>query len=99
MQRHYSDGSDRWWRLVRPVIAGKTCDELTNVAREGSIGADAHMVVLGLAGHIELPRRRDVGGTTGSRLEKLGQKRKDKKIKVVYLIDWIPSIGRDPLYL
>ena len=56
------------------MIAGKTCDELTNVAREGSIGADAHMVVLGLAGHIELPRRRDVGGTTGSRLEKLGQK-------------------------
>ena len=42
---------------------------------------------------------RDEGETNNSRLKKLGQKRKDKKIKVVYLIDWIPSIGRCFLYL
>jgi len=39
-------------RPVRLVVAGQTCGEPTNVAREGPVGAGAHRVVLESAVHL-----------------------------------------------
>ena len=79
------DRSDLFLGAVRPVTAGENGDEPMNVSPGRPVGAGARRVVLGSAGHQNaLNRRRDNGGTTNSRLEKLGQE-KSKKIKVVLI--------------
>ena len=50
------DRSDRFFRAVRLVAAGRTVTKPTNISPERPVGADAHKVVLGSEGHLERPQ-------------------------------------------
>ena len=112
LDRAVSDGTIAapMLRLVRPVgVTGETGSPVQNGGetnerrREGPVGTGARMVVLRSAGHLErLQTSRRRRKNSRWRLEKLGFGEKVKKIKsrvCIDLIDWISSIGRDPLYL